>query len=231
MYRLESPPYRTKEPFHLRRFPVLSCLVTILDLQEVLGTHPELCDVDQNLHFVSISAPPPFQLQASYLEHEVSELPWSWHIRPKLPIHQELCRRMNTLWKVELTCTLQAPDTAHHLSLKPSSCLPLIQPLHYSSDNMGWWLRGETDTLLRTYRMHWSQIAIHYLYQPLGYAIPCEDVLTMLYYWLNCCSIQLCYLYKSGVEIHDYKIWELLQLHIKERSLQRQSNGLCSQQL
>ena len=67
-------PHMIVEQFHLLRFPVSSCLVSIPDLQEVLVTDLEPCVVDQNLLFVSISAPPPFQPQASYLEHEVSEL-------------------------------------------------------------------------------------------------------------------------------------------------------------
>ena len=45
-----------------------------------------------------------------------------------------------------------------------------------------------------------------------GYAMPQEDILTTLYYYLSRCFVQLCYLYKSGVVIHDYKICKLLSL-------------------
>ena len=83
------------EQFHLLRFPVLSCLVSIPDLQEVLLTDPELCDVDQNLLFASISAPPPFQPNTAYLEHEVWSFSGTRDNHPKLPI-------------VELTCTLES---------------------------------------------------------------------------------------------------------------------------
>ena len=71
----------------------------------------------------------------------------------------------NTHWKVELICMLEVPDMAHHLSLlvKPLRSLPLIQPLHYSLDNMGCRLSGKTDTLSINYWMYWSQIVTHYL--------------------------------------------------------------------
>ena len=55
--------------------PTVPCsLLSALDLQEVLVTDPVPCDVNQNLLFASVSAPSPFQPQASYLENEVSEL-------------------------------------------------------------------------------------------------------------------------------------------------------------
>ena len=67
----------TMKQFHLLRFPVLSCLVSIPDFQVVLVTDSEPCDVDQSLLFASIPAPPTFQPQASYLEHEAFELLWN----------------------------------------------------------------------------------------------------------------------------------------------------------
>ena len=59
---------------HLLRLPVLSSLVSIPDLQQVLVRDPEPCDINQNCLSASDSAPPPFQPQVSYLEHEVFEL-------------------------------------------------------------------------------------------------------------------------------------------------------------
>ena len=85
------------------------------------------CDVNQILLFASVSAPPPFQPEASSMEHEVSSFSGARHIRSKLPIPQELWRyspsellmnrKFRTHWKVELTCMLEAPDAAHGLSL------------------------------------------------------------------------------------------------------------------
>ena len=64
----------TVEQFHLLQFLVISCQISMPNLQDVLVTDPEPGDVDQKLLFVAVSAPPPFQPEASYLEHEVSKL-------------------------------------------------------------------------------------------------------------------------------------------------------------
>ena len=78
MYHWESLPHMTVElhvcVFHLLRFPVLSCLESISDFQDLLAINIEPFDGSQNLLFISFSAPPPFQPQASYLELEIYEL-------------------------------------------------------------------------------------------------------------------------------------------------------------
>ena len=68
----ESPSHTTVEQFHLLWLFDLSCQVSIPSFQNVLVNKFRALWRQSKVSF-SISAPPPYQPEASYLEHGVSE--------------------------------------------------------------------------------------------------------------------------------------------------------------
>ena len=103
--------YMTGKQFHLLRFPVPSCLVSIQDLQESAWWRQILSPVTSiKIDFLLPSLLLlPFNHKLCILNMMCPSFSKARDICAKLPVHQKLCR--HTHWKVKFTCTLETPNT------------------------------------------------------------------------------------------------------------------------
>ena len=146
-------PYITLEQFHRLRFPVLSSIYT---------RSPDSDDDKFRALWHQSKLTLGFSLSASSPSTTIF-LFGTWGFRASLKLWTFVLSFLFIRSSAGKYTMESGVDLYTCLSLvKPSWPLPLVQPLHYSFDNMGCWLCGEADTLLRAYGINWTQIATHY---------------------------------------------------------------------